>query len=98
MSVRNVRTMQARDFEYEERCVNPVKPESGRTLSVLISKVGGGTVGRAYEGRWLYRVSRIGVDRPLMEGDDVSTGSARTHRQVVELVLDFFADEQKPLR
>ena len=77
-----------REFEFMSQ---PVQPD-GRRLVVRISKVGGGTLGKAYDGRWMYRVKRVGDRRILAEGDDLRTGTPKTHQQVVGIVLDFLDD------
>lgn len=83
--------MKSSDFEHLETRDNPLQP-GGRALAVRVSKVGGGTVGRAYEGTWIYRVTYVGG--PLMvEGDDLRIGTPKTHRQIVEIVMDFLAEQ-----
>ena len=87
----SVSRMQDRDFEF---LIQPLLPD-GRRLIVRMSKVGGGTVGRAYEGRWMYRVKLVRKFRPdalLAEGDDLSTGTPRTHKEAAEIAVDFVQD------
>lgn len=54
---------------------------------VEIYKVGGGTLGRAYEGRWGYRISRGG--HVLASGEDLHTGTPKTHEEAAVIVTDF---------
>jgi hypothetical protein len=58
--------------------------------TVLISKVGGGTLGRAYDGYWHYSVSRR--DRHMV-GSDLYTGSPTTHYSAARIAHDFFTQE-----
>lgn len=60
-------------------------------LTVEISKVGGGTVGEQYEGRWIYHVTR--GDKIIMFGNDLYTGTPKTHAQAAQLVYDFQSGE-----
>lgn len=61
-------------------------------VTVELSKVGGGTVGKAYEGVWVYRVSDAD-DSTLMEGADLHTGTPKTHAEVALIVYDFYEAE-----
>lgn len=62
----------------------------GTVLSVCISKSGGGTIGKFYTGGWSYRITGGGV---WIEGEDLITGTPRTHTYVAALVPTFFHDE-----
>lgn len=85
----SVSTMQDRDFEFKSQ----PRGEDGTRLVVLVSKVGGGTPGQAYDGRWLYRVRPVSRRAAVLaEGDDLNTGTPKTHREVVDIVLDFLDD------
>lgn len=87
-----VGSMKNEEFEHQEQRPHPAGLR-GRDLMVRVSKVGGGTVGRAYDGHWSYRVSYVGsAGAPVMEGDDLKTGTPKTHAQVVEIVMDFLTD------
>ena len=89
----SISSMRNDEFEHREKHPDPTGLRR-RDLLVRVSKTGGGTVGQAYEGTWLYRVSPVGrPDQILMEGDDLRTGTHKTHQQVVQLVLDFLPDE-----
>lgn len=77
-----------RDFEF----LSSPRLADGRRLTVRISKVGGGTVGRAYDGRWHYRVRSANGRKILAEGDDLNTGTPKTHREAAEILLDFLDD------
>lgn len=80
--------MRVEDFEYSTKRRLPAQPD-GRALLIRVAKTGGGTPGRAYEGAWFYRVTHVGLSHVLAEGDDLRTGTPKTHRQVVEILLDF---------
>lgn len=59
--------------------------------TVSVNKVGGGTLGRAYEGLWEFRVSEPdSSDRTLWFGRDLNTGTPKTHMQAALDVADFF--------
>ncbi|WP_026820041.1 hypothetical protein [Arthrobacter castelli] len=49
-------------------------------------KVGGGTVGQRYAGRWGYRVIRCG--ETVACGADLHTHAPLSHQQVAQLALD----------
>jgi len=66
------------DWEYQT-----VMPDGA---TVLVSKVGGGTLGRYYAGAWHYNYSRR--DRHA-EGSDLVTPVAHTHADAASLVADF---------
>lgn len=90
--MQHVSTVPDRDFEVMQTIPNPLRP-SGRKLTVLVSKMGGGRTDRAYTGRWLYRVRWAGGGQTVVaEGDDLETGSPKTHMQVIRLVEDFLPD------
>lgn len=84
----HTRSMLDRDFEF----LSSPRLEGGERLTVRISKVGGGTVGRAYDGRWHYRVRSADGRKIIAEGDDLITPIPKTHREVVLIVLDFLDD------
>lgn len=88
----SVGTMKSEDFEHEEKRPHPLYP-GGRKVVVRVAKVGGGSTDRAYAGLWFYRVTHTGSSHVLVEGHDLNTGTPKTHRQVVDIVLDFLADE-----
>jgi urocanate hydratase len=56
---------------------------------VGIEKAGGGVVGEAYDGTWLYVVHN-GTDT-VASGADYHTGSPHTHLESVLEILDFLA-------
>lgn len=55
--------------------------------AVRISKVGGGTVGKAYVGHWHYTIVQGGAvsDR----GSDLHTFMARTHAEAAQVLMGF---------
>lgn len=60
--------------------------------AVEIYKVGGGSLGKAYEGLWGYRVS-IG-NEVVASGEDLCTGMPKTHKEAARLVLEFLRQIQ----
>lgn len=84
-----VSRMENEGFEYMEQSFLP--GTRGQVI-VRVSKMGGGTFGRRYDGRWLYRVTPVRAPRKiLMEGDDRNTGTPRTHKDVAQIILDFYS-------
>lgn len=82
------------EFEHREDIDNPLQPH-GRALTVLVAKTGGGTPDRAYDGTWTYRVRQAGSregDGIVTQGNDLRTGTPKTHRQVVRIIEDFLPD------
>lgn len=61
--------------------------ELGYPISVL--KVGGGTVGKTYTGRWVIEWLDM-ADEPLRS--EIETGTPKTHAQVAKLARDFYLD------
>lgn len=59
----------------------------GTHVMVEISKVGGGTVGRRYSGRWSYRITVKG--RVVAEGDDMNTPRVVTHEEAARIAWGF---------
>lgn len=56
---------------------------------VEVSKVGGGTLGRRYEGDWEVTVAINGV---IVIDDVITTGTPKNHPQVADLALEFADD------
>ena len=69
----------------------PEYPEPEIIISV--SKVGGGTLGKSYKGSWEYRVSIRGLPEyvPPMLGDDLTTGTPKTHAQVAQIIAGYLS-------
>lgn len=59
----------------------------GTHVLVEISKAGGGTVGRRYQGTWSYRIIVKGY--VVAEGDDLRTGTPKTHEEAARLAWGF---------
>lgn len=63
----------------------------GRRYHVSISKIGGGTVGRKYDGDWAYAIrSRRHDGKLLMFGKDLHTGTPKTHREAAEIAVEMY--------
>lgn len=59
----------------------------GTHVMVEVSKVGGGTVGRRYQGAWKYRITQgNGV---LFEYEELRTGRPHTHEEVARIAWGF---------
>lgn len=61
--------------------------------AVDVYKIGGGTLGRAYEGLWGYRLVRGGQE--VASGADLRTGVPKTHDEAAQLVLDIFDPQEQ---
>lgn len=60
-------------------------------LRVQVDKVGGGTLGRAYEGRWSVTVQSGPIY--VYDNDELTTGMPKTHAQVAEMAAEFANEE-----
>lgn len=54
---------------------------------VCVYKIGGGTLGRSYDGLWGYR--HTCDDVLIASGENLRTGTPKTHQDVALLVIDF---------
>lgn len=63
----------------------------GTHVMVEISKAGGGTVGKRYQGLWNYRITSNG--KVVAEGDGLRTGSPATHEEAARIAWAFQDDE-----
>lgn len=68
---------------------NPCDTDSTK---VGVTKTGGGTIGRSYEGSWEYHVVDNGEH--VFCGDNLYTGMPKTHSEVATLVCDFLKEEE----
>jgi hypothetical protein len=57
-------------------------------MHVRIAKVGGGTLGEAYDGRWAYSAD----DDDWR--DDLHTGMPKTHAEAAIIVHEFLSEEE----
>lgn len=62
---------------------------------ISVSKVGGGTVGRAYEGSWEYLVTTANGSIVVKVGDDLYTGTPKTHHEAAVILAEFLAAIQE---
>lgn len=60
-------------------------------LRVQVDKVGGGTVGKAYEGRWSVTVENGPMY--VYDNDELITGTPKTHAEVARMAADFASEE-----
>lgn len=68
---------------------DPALTESTHLINahlVHIYKVGGGTIGRRYQGKWAYRINQNG--KVVASGTDLHTGMPKTHDEVAVLALE----------
>jgi hypothetical protein len=56
---------------------------------IRVNKIGGGIVGKKYEGDWEVTIS---VSATVVLDDVITTGTPKTHRDVAQLALDFTDD------
>lgn len=63
-------------------------------VRVHVSKVGGGTLGKAYDGTWEYAVilRAVGGWKVIASGTDIETGTPKTHGQVVAMIREQYGD------
>lgn len=59
----------------------------GTHVMAEMSKVGGGTVGRRYSGRWSYRFTQNG--KVVAEGEDMNTPKVVTHEEAARIAWGF---------
>ncbi len=78
-----------REAEYARRL-----PRESAPTRVHVSKVGGGTPGRTYDGMWEYAVIQRHVIgwTVIASGTDVHTGTPKTHAQVADMIADEYGD------
>lgn len=62
-----------------------LRTDEGDTVDLY--KLGGGTLGRSYEGLWGYRHVRGRVE--IASGQDLRTGTPKTHQEAALLVIEF---------
>lgn len=72
------------EYEYRGRPM-------GTYVMAEVSKVGGGTVGRQYAGRWEVRITRD--SRIIHECDDLNTGTPKTHEEIARIAYGFLDPE-----
>lgn len=60
--------------------------------TIYISKIGGGTVGKAYTGDWCYLVEDAATNEVIKQGSDLHTGTAKTHRQAARILASFLRE------
>lgn len=79
-----------RDFAVEYSATYDADAK-GRGTRVEIEKLGGGTRGKSYAGTWRYLVTY--PDGSTRFGQDLMTGTPKTHSQAADLVWDFVSDD-----
>lgn len=63
-------------------------------VRVHVSKVGGGTLGKAYDGTWEYAIllRAVGGWEVIASGTDIETGTPKTHGQVAAMIAEQYGD------
>lgn len=79
-----------RDFEPEATYDVPQLYRDDKPLTIQIAKSGGGTVGESYAGTWRAIVT-LG-DTELYRGQDLDTGTPKTHEQAARVLADYVAN------
>ena len=64
------------------------------TWRIQLEVMGGGTVGKAYAGRWRYIVSKNGEE--IDRGQDFTTGMPHTHREAAIELISFYTNDVTP--
>jgi hypothetical protein len=59
-------------------------------VTVRVAKVGGGTLGKKYEGFWLYTVEAD--DEFKAWGEDFHTGTAHSHKYVAKMIALIYSE------
>lgn len=61
---------------------------------VHVSKIGGGTVPKLYDGRWAYAIMlrAVGGWCVIASGTDVNTVTPKSHRDVAQMIADEYGD------
>jgi hypothetical protein len=59
---------------------------------VAVDKYGGGTLGKAYDGTWT--VSVMNGPEYVLDGQELRTGTPKTHAEVAQLAYEFAQDEE----
>jgi hypothetical protein len=65
----------------------------GESVRIELEKLGGGTVGRAYEGTWRYVVTDAAGDE-IARGQDLHTGTPKTHAEAALILADFLTSDE----
>jgi hypothetical protein len=93
MSDRDFKDEEFEDFEFD-------KVIPGTTIRAQVTKVGGGSVGRRYHGRWIVRlradkVTRARGSQYLLEADDLVTPASHpvSHMGAARIAAAFLAEE-----
>lgn len=61
--------------------------------AVYVDKVGGGTLGKSYEGDWQVTVNT--GDVYVLDNSLIHTGTRKTHAQVARLAVDWAEDMEE---
>jgi hypothetical protein len=78
-----------RDFEPEATFDIPALHPSEPALTIAVEKLGGGTPGRRYDGRWRAVVTLGGQE--LYRGQDLNTPAPHSHREAAGALAEMIA-------
>lgn len=81
--------MEVDQFEYHVE-VPYTQDDDTAAVTVHVNKVGGGTLGHSYEGRWEVAITINGT--VTFWADDIRTGTPKTHAQVAGIAAEFYAN------
>jgi hypothetical protein len=68
------------------------RERGGPMCYVSVSKVGGGTRGKAYEGDWTVTLVRNGA--VIFDQEILRTGTPKMHHEVAEMAVDYATADQ----
>ena len=61
-------------------------------VTIQVEKLGGGTLGKKYDGIWRYIATHTNSGEEITRGQDYETGTPRTHDEVAEILADYVID------
>jgi hypothetical protein len=61
---------------------------TGESVWVFVSKIGGGTLGREYDGCWDVKV--VDFDQKELFSDEIYTSLPRSHRKMAHLAVESY--------
>jgi hypothetical protein len=60
---------------------------------IEIEKLGGGTIGKSYDGHWRYIVTNA-FGEEITRGQDLWTGTPKTHGDMASTLWDFLSSDE----
>lgn len=68
------------------------RERGGPVFNVSVSKAGGGTRGRAYDGEWIVTVLRNGA--VIFDQESMRTSVPKMHHEIAEMAVDYATADQ----